>query len=64
MVTITLPDGNSLDFPKKVRGFEVAEKISKSLSKTFILDSVFAHKCENKKIVKKSWKHVLNSFTI
>ena len=30
MPTITLPDGNSIDFPKKVTGLEVAEKISKS----------------------------------
>ncbi len=40
MVTITLPDGNSLDFPKKVRGFEVAEKISKSLAKEAMVISV------------------------
>ena len=33
-------------------------------SKTFILDSVFAHKCESKKIIEKSWKYVLNNFTI
>ena len=33
MPTITLPDGNSLNFPKKVTGIEVAEKISKSLAK-------------------------------
>ena len=29
MPIITLPDGNNLDFPKKVTGLEVAEKISK-----------------------------------
>ena len=33
MPTITLPDGNNLDFPNKVTGLEVAEKISKSLAK-------------------------------
>ena len=33
MPTIKLPDGNSLEFSKKVTGLEVAEKISKSLSK-------------------------------
>ena len=33
MPTITLPDGNRLDFPNKVTGIEVAEKISKSLAK-------------------------------
>ena len=27
MPIITLPDGNNLDFPKKVTGLEVAEKI-------------------------------------
>jgi threonyl-tRNA synthetase len=33
MLTITLPDGNNLNFPNKVTGLEVAEKISKSLAK-------------------------------
>ena len=33
MPLITLPDGNSIEFPNKVTGLEVAEKISKSLSK-------------------------------
>ena len=33
MPTITLPDGNSIKFSKEVTGLEVAEKISKSLSK-------------------------------
>ena len=33
MPTITLPDGNNLNFSKKVTGLEVAEKISKSLAK-------------------------------
>ena len=33
MPTITLPDGNNLDFPNNVTGKEVAEKISKSLAK-------------------------------
>ena len=28
MPIITLPDGNSLNFPKKVTGLEIAEKIS------------------------------------
>ena len=35
MPTITLPDGNNLNFSKKVTGQEIAEKISKS-SKTSI----------------------------
>ena len=40
MPTITLPDGNSLDFPNKVTGLEVAEKISKSLAKQAMVISV------------------------
>ena len=40
MPIITLPDGNNLDFPKKVTGVEVAEKISKSLAKQALIMSV------------------------
>ena len=40
MLNITLPDGNKLSFEKKVTGLEVAEKISKSLSKNALLISV------------------------
>ena len=40
MPTITLPDGNSLNFPNKVNGIEVAEKISKSLAKQALIMSV------------------------
>jgi threonyl-tRNA synthetase len=40
MPLITLPDGNSIEFPKKVTGLEVAEKISKSLSKQATIISV------------------------
>ncbi len=40
MPTITLPDGNTLDFSKKVTGLEVAEKISKSLAKQALIMSV------------------------
>jgi len=40
MPTITLPDGNNLDFPKKVTGLEVAEKISKSLAKEAMVMSI------------------------
>ena len=40
MPTIKLPDGNSIDFPKKVTGLEVAEKISKSLAKHALVMSV------------------------
>jgi len=40
MPIITLPDGNNLDFPKKVTGLEVAEKISKSLAKQAMIISV------------------------
>ena len=40
MPTITLPDGNSLDFPNKVTGLDIAEKISKSLAKEAMVISV------------------------
>ena len=40
MPTITLPDGNSINFPNKVTGIEVAEKISKSLAKQALIMSV------------------------
>ena len=40
MPIITLPDGNNLDFPKKVTGLEVAEKISKSLAKQAMIISI------------------------
>jgi len=40
MLTITLPDGNNLDFPKKVTGLEVAKKISKSLAEQAMVISV------------------------
>ena len=40
MPNIKLPDGNSLNFDKKVTGFQIAEKISKSLSKQALLISI------------------------
>ena len=40
MPTITLPDGNNLDFPNKVTGLDVAKKISKSLAKEAMVISV------------------------
>ena len=40
MPTITLPDGNNINFPKKVTVMEVAEKISKSLAKQAMVISV------------------------
>ena len=40
MPIITLPDGNNLNFSKKVTGLEVAEKISKSLAKQALIMSV------------------------
>ncbi len=40
MPTITLPDGNNLDFPNKVTGLQIAEKISKSLAKQAIVIGV------------------------
>ena len=40
MPNIKLPDGNSLNFDKKVTGFQIAEKISKSLSKQALIIGV------------------------
>ena len=40
MPIIKLPDGNNIDFPNKVTGLNVAEKISKSLAKQAIVISV------------------------
>ena len=40
MPLITLPDGNTIEFPNKVTGLKVAEKISKSLSKQATIISV------------------------
>ena len=40
MPKITLPDGNNINFSKKVTGIEVAEKISKSLAKKALVMSV------------------------
>ena len=40
MPIIKLPDGNNIDFPNKVTGLEIAEKISKSLSKQAMIISV------------------------
>ena len=40
MPIITLPDGNSLDFPNKVTGLDVAKKISRSLAKEAMVISV------------------------
>ena len=38
--SILFPYGNSIDFPNKVTGIEVAEKISKSLAKQALIISV------------------------
>ena len=40
MPDITLPDGKKLSFKNEVTGLEVAEKISKSLSKQALIMSV------------------------
>ncbi len=40
MLKIKLPDGKDLVFDKKVNGFEISEKISKSLSKQAVVMSV------------------------
>ena len=42
MPNITLPDGNQLSFSESVTGFQLAEKISKSLSKQALIISVDA----------------------
>jgi threonyl-tRNA synthetase len=40
MPTITLPDGKKINFDKKITGFDIASKISKSLSKQALIISV------------------------
>ena len=40
MPIITLPDKNTIDFPNKVTGLEIADKISKSLAKQALIMSV------------------------
>ena len=40
MLNIKLPDGKSLNFKDKVTGFQVAERISKSLSKQALIISI------------------------
>ena len=40
MPIINLPDGNKIEFPNKVTGIEIAEKISKSLAKQALIMSV------------------------
>ena len=40
MPIITLPDGNNIEFKKKVNGIEIAQKISKSLAKQALIMSV------------------------
>ena len=40
MPNIKLPDGKSIKFDTKITGFQIAEKISKSLSKQALIISV------------------------
>ena len=40
MPNITLPDGKKISFKNKLTGIEIAEKISKSLSKQALIMSV------------------------
>ena len=40
MPNITLPDGKKISFEKKINGIQIAEKISKSLSKQALIISV------------------------
>ena len=65
MPNITLPDGNNLDFPDKVTGLQIAEKISKSLAKQAVvigvdgqlkdLDYVIDKDCKVKILTKESF---------
>jgi threonyl-tRNA synthetase len=58
MLTIKLPDGKNLSFTNSVTGYDIAEKISKSLSKQALIMSVngeqkdLSHKIENDCAVK------------
>ena len=40
MPNITLPDGKKISFENKINGIQIAEKISKSLSKQALIISV------------------------
>ena len=40
MPNITLPDGKKISFDEKINGIQIAEKISKSLSKQALIISV------------------------
>ncbi len=53
MPIITLPDGNNIDFPNKVTGLEVAEKISKSLAKQAMVISVDGELKDLKHLIEK-----------
>ena len=43
MPNITLPDGKKLSFKNNVTGLQVAEKISKSLSKQALITVSYTH---------------------
>ena len=53
MPNIILPDGNKLSFQNKVTGFEIVEKISKSLSKKALVMSVDGELKDLSHIIKK-----------
>lgn len=53
MPNIILPDGNKLSFQNKVTGFEIIEKISKSLSKKALVMSVDGELKDLSHIIKK-----------
>ena len=55
MLNITLPDGNKLNFKKKVTGLEVAEKISKSLSKSALIISIDGKLKDLNTVIEKDW---------
>ena len=58
MPNITLPDGKQLSFSESVTGFQLAEKISKSLSKQALVISVDGNYCAGKSLLIKILKSI------
>ena len=63
MPIITLPDGNNLNFPEKITGKEIAEKISKSLAKK-IMRALTMDETSLKKIGIEGRKNVIKKFNV
>ena len=63
MPLITLPDGKSIEFPNKVTGLEVAEKISKSLCKR-IIEVLNLDESRLKLIGIEGRKNIINKFNV